>query len=839
MVRIVFALLFLLALLPGAAGAAEPAPAVADPEMQALQRSIDAQGYQWTAKRNWTTDLSPEEQASLLGVIVPPDVAKRFAVLDPRDFPIARDLPDSFNWRTQGIMTSVKNQGGCGSCWDFAGTGALEAVLKQHEGVTYDLSEQQVLSCETPGAGCSGGWYSWGWSYVRDHGAVTESCMPYQANDDVPCADATCPKVATTNGWQDIPNSVEAIKTAVLVSPVATTFHVYSDFNSYGSGCYQHAGNDAINHAVVIVGWDDAKCSGQGAWLCKNSWGAGWGSLGGYFWIKYGTCNIGTMTQRVFYYAGDDIVYADHTTSDVAGDGDGWVDPGEQILLSVALKNDVVGQNRQGVLASLSTANPYVTITDPVASFGSMSPGETKWGSQQYQFEVGEFAPAGEVVEFVLSITASGAYANADTFELTLGPTPILLVDDDAGESSEGYFESSLARDGYVFNEWVEDTDGGVPLEELGRYTAVIWTCGWGGSLDSGNRTALASFLDGGGRLLMSGEDIGWSLNYEGNAQKIAFYHNYLHADYVSDDSGYRALTGIAGDPIGDGLAFTLNGEGSAMNQFYPSEIQPRSGATATLVYAPGIEGALRYGTGHRLAYFAFGIEGVTGTSMQDTIVRRALEWLVGGVWPDTEQPTATVAYPNGGEELTGGHTYTVTWSASDNIGVTSVDIRRSWDGGATFPDTLALGVPNTGVFLWDVPESESTTSRIRVVAHDAAGLAGYDDSDADFATTAGTGLPDGVGSRTFGLRQNVPNPFNPRTTIRYSIPAAADVELVIYDANGKLVRRLVEQRLAAGDHAATWDGRDDAGRGVASGVYFYHLMADGRELARKMILLR
>jgi hypothetical protein len=99
MARSVLAFLLLLVFLTSVAGAMEPAPAPADPEIEALQRSIDAQNYHWTAKRNWTTDLSPERQEALLGARVPPDVAKRFAVLDPRDFPIARDLPDSFSWR--------------------------------------------------------------------------------------------------------------------------------------------------------------------------------------------------------------------------------------------------------------------------------------------------------------------------------------------------------------------------------------------------------------------------------------------------------------------------------------------------------------------------------------------------------------------------------------------------------------------------------------------------------------------------------------------------------------------------------------------------------------------
>jgi hypothetical protein len=132
-----------------------------------------------------------------------------------------------------------------------------------------------------------------------------------------------------------------------------------------------------------------------------------------------------------------------------------------------------------------------------------------------------------------------------------------------------------------------------------------------------------------------------------------------------------------------------------------------------------------------------------------------------------------------------------------------------------------------------------STTSRIRVVARDAAGLASYDDSDSDFSTGPGTGSSDDVSSARFVLSQNVPNPFNPVTRIAYSIPEASRVVLAIYDASGRLVRTLVDRDLTPNDYVAVWDGRAEGGEGAASGIYFYQLTSDGKELDRKMILLR
>ena len=88
-------------------------------------------------------------------------------------------------------------------------------------------------------------------------------------------------------------------------------------------------------------------------------------------------------------------------------------------------------------------------------------------------------------------------------------------------------------------------------------------------------------------------------------------------------------------------------------------------------------------------------------------------------------------------------------------------------------------------------------------------------------------------------LHQNAPNPFNPLTTIRYDLPANARVRLSIIDVAGRRVRTLVDEQQTAGSRSAIWNGRDDAGRAVASGVYFYVLDAGKERLTRKLVLLK
>lgn len=103
-----------------------------------------------------------------------------------------------------------------------------------------------------------------------------------------------------------------------------------------------------------------------------------------------------------------------------------------------------------------------------------------------------------------------------------------------------------------------------------------------------------------------------------------------------------------------------------------------------------------------------------------------------------------------------------------------------------------------------------------------------------------GTGVPDEIQTEGYGLRQNAPNPFNPRTTIQYDVPVSGGhVTIGIYDVAGRLVRVLVDDVQSEGPKSVEWDGCDEAGKRMASGVYFYRMAAPGVESSRKMLLLK
>lgn len=289
-----FLVLSLAIVMLGAAAWAEETP---EQMVARHQRIIDSLGLHWTPKvTSVITDYTPEERKQMCGLKLPDNWREIWeSHLDPNRFnKRAADLPSYFSWEDQGKVTGIRSQGSCGSCWIFSAVAALESQYLIFRQYNYNLSEQQLLSCVSQGWGCEGGWMEACYVHFRDHGVIFETAMPYQANDEVPCTEDLYPVMADILDWTAVPGDVNSIKQAVMVAPVAVSMDVYEDFDIYGGGCYEWNGISpySAGHAVLIVGWDDDLCDGEGAWRVKNSWGTYWGD-DGFFWIKYGESGIG------------------------------------------------------------------------------------------------------------------------------------------------------------------------------------------------------------------------------------------------------------------------------------------------------------------------------------------------------------------------------------------------------------------------------------------------------------------------------------------------------------------------------------------------------------------
>jgi hypothetical protein len=214
-------------------------------------------------------------------------------------------------------------------------------------------------------------------------------------------------------------------------------------------------------------------------------------------------------------------------------------------------------------------------------------------------------------------------------------------------------------------------------------------------------------------------------------------------------------------------------------------------------------------------------------------------DFIVGA--PPSAPPSATLLGPNGGESIDATATAAITWTASDDIAVTSVDLHLSVDGGVTFPFTIVTGEANDGAYTWSVTDTATTQARVRVVASDANFQTAVDASDADFTITlapTNTDAAASIPSRLF-VGPNVPEPFTTNTRVRFGIPSATDGELAVYSVEGRRVKRLASGAMAAGIWERVWDGRDDAGRAVPAGLYFLKLSTAAGDVTHRMTFVR
>lgn len=233
--------------------------------------------------------------------------AFRAALSAPLESPLAADdataataLPAALNWCTAIGCTAVRDQGNCGSCWAFATAGVLEQNIRIVDGIAKDLSEQYLLSCNTDGWDCDGGWwahdYHW-WKVPPGEpgpGAVYEASFPYVAQAVACNPPHTHYETISDRQYVGAANGVPPVadlKQAIYDhGPIAVAVCAGTRFQSYSGGVLTTGDvcTSTVNHAVILVGWDD----NLGAWILRNSWGPNWGEAG-YMKIAYGISNVG------------------------------------------------------------------------------------------------------------------------------------------------------------------------------------------------------------------------------------------------------------------------------------------------------------------------------------------------------------------------------------------------------------------------------------------------------------------------------------------------------------------------------------------------------------------
>ncbi|MHB2150710.1 Omp28-related outer membrane protein [Calditrichota bacterium LG25] len=316
----------------------------------------------------------------------------------------------------------------------------------------------------------------------------------------------------------------------------------------------------------------------------------------------------------------------------------------------------------------------------------------------------------------------------------------LLFVDDDGGAEYETNFLNIFDKMNIRYVALSEQNTLHLSQQfDLNNYRLIIWNISWGFPAFSEEDIALLSqYLDGGGSLAILGQDIGWDIfDPQGNSHfqnAMDFIHDYFDAKYVSDNSNGIRFSGVAGDPIGDGLSFDL-ARPYGFSNFFPEELESYSGkSTPVFRYDNGKIGALRYDGGvFKTVYFGVGLEQIADETARDSVLARILKWTAG---------------------------------------------------------------------ITDIPDNK---------AHQVG---------------------------TFNVLNNFPNPFNSSTRIMVKLKQASHVEMYLYNIRGRQIRSW-KGDLPAGKNYFVWNGRDQHGNPVASGVYFLSLKTESQRLLRKMILVR
>jgi hypothetical protein len=519
----------------------------------------------------------------------------------------------------------------------------------------------------------------------------------------------------------------------------------------------------------------------------------------------------------------DSYTIDDDGSGGSSGNGDGQVAAGEAVELTLTLRN--VGLvDGEGVVATISTDDPYVTVTDNTEDFGTIPAGGTAQSLEDYDFAVAGNCGDGHEAQF--EVTASdGDSTWVSYFSVGVGAPDLVLADWSVDDPPPGGDGDGCPNPG-------ETIVLIVTLENVGSEPAYDITAGLS-SVDPyvvvGGGSAGAAVIEPGGtgelgpgftvtlspdtpplHLVNYEVAVGTAIGYEGTVPLTAAVAGGLDEDFevTGQDWGNYVVT--------DG----------SLNQWHVSDYRSHSGSYSWKYGGPGGGYYMPYadaavetpelclGSGcemimwHRLD----ALEDGTGAAEDCAIVEISSDG--GATWsllvPDggyshlkNDDPTNPL--PEG----------TPCWSGS-------FDWRQD-----TFDLSAYVG---TGYLV-----------RFRFAADSYAGQEGWYVDDLAISCSP-AGIDEGEVGATpseFALFQNAPNPFNPVTTIGYALPERAHVTISVYNVAGALVRTLVDGEQDAGSRSVVWDGRNEAGGKVGSGVYFCRMSAGSFTDRRLMVLLK
>lgn len=311
--------------------------------------------------------------------------------------------------------------------------------------------------------------------------------------------------------------------------------------------------------------------------------------------------------------------------NDSNGDGDGRLESGESGTLTLTITADPAWSHATNVELNVTSSNPAVTISNGSHTIPALMSGT----SEDIEVSISASSiPEAFWLTLQAEITSNEGFHRIVDYTMRVGRGLVLVIDDDGGDDYQRHFYEALGDLSVNPDLWTNSLDGTISTHDIAEYQGVFWVCGnqIANALNIAEQEVLAAYLDGGGKLLLSGQGV------RNNISSESFFGDYLHSASDDDLPGDRQVRGVESNTLFGDLSLLLQGGSCAGNGTVgPDRITAVNGGEAAFEYTTvGGTGAVMYDGTYKMLFCAFSLEaacGLAGTDHFSVVLDRTLDW--------------------------------------------------------------------------------------------------------------------------------------------------------------------------------------------------------------------
>ncbi|OQX88028.1 hypothetical protein B6D60_02730 [candidate division KSB1 bacterium 4484_87] len=307
--------------------------------------------------------------------------------------------------------------------------------------------------------------------------------------------------------------------------------------------------------------------------------------------------------------------FSAEVSDSIGGNGDFLFERNETVHISAAYQNFSLSAGI-GYTLRLSSSDPDLEFLTDEIYVENFPPDSILNLKNALSFRISKDA-ATHLASLALTFELENGAGGADTIFVPVGKSAVLLVDDDGGKNIDEFYTFGLEKLKIPFLRWDRESLGSPPPIFMRYFPMIIWFCEWAfPSVDANDRAALTEYLDHGGDLFISGQDIGWDLaepngeHGQFSEETLEFYENYLHAIYKNDNSLADQVVGMPAT-LGQDLKYKIYQPGLPFHFQFPDWIEPADGAVSCFRYENQKGAGVYFQGQHRVLNLGFGFEAI------------------------------------------------------------------------------------------------------------------------------------------------------------------------------------------------------------------------------------